>query len=124
MLHDYSEFNNFVDRMLTEMEQEINDESGEVQQKDKEAYENVKTIRSELGSAYEELKRSITSREKVKTMTHLTVTLDLLEKLQDLAETLEEGLGEFLLNLGIDYLHSTVERIISKTNQKPKFRSA
>ena len=39
--------------------------------------------------------------------------------LQDLAETLEEELGEFLLNLGIDHLHSTIETIVSKTNRKP-----
>ena len=50
MLHDYGEFNNFVDRVLAIMEEEINDESDKVEQKDKEACENIKTIRSELGS--------------------------------------------------------------------------
>jgi len=47
MLHDYGEFNNFVDHMLTSMEEEIN-ESDKVEQKDKEGYENIKTIKSEF----------------------------------------------------------------------------
>ena len=59
MLHDYGEFNNFVDRALAIMEEEINDESDKVEQKDKEACENIKTIRSELGSVHKELKINI-----------------------------------------------------------------
>jgi cell shape-determining protein MreC len=55
MLHDYGEFNNFVDRVLAIMEEEINDESDKVEQKDK-TYENIKTIRSELESVHKELK--------------------------------------------------------------------
>jgi hypothetical protein len=51
MLHDYGEFNNFVGHMLTSMEEEIN-ESNKVEQMDKEGYENIKAIRSELESVY------------------------------------------------------------------------
>ena len=81
MLHDYGEFNNFVDRALAIMEEENNDESDKVEQKDKEACENIKTIRSELGSVHREL-TTIAARDKEKTMKNLTVTLNLLERLQ------------------------------------------
>ena len=63
MLHDYGEFNNFFDRVLASMEEEINDESDKVEQKYKEAYENIKTIRSELEYVHKELKISITARK-------------------------------------------------------------
>jgi len=48
MLHDYGEFNTFVDHVLAIMEDQINDEPNNVEQKDKEGYENTKTTRSEL----------------------------------------------------------------------------
>ena len=48
MLHDYGEFNTFVDHVLAIMEDQINDESDKVEHKDKEDYENTKTTRSEL----------------------------------------------------------------------------
>ena len=53
----YGELNNFVDRVLAIMivEEEINDESNQVEQKDKEAYENINTTRSELESVHKEL---------------------------------------------------------------------
>jgi len=62
MLHDYGEFNIVVDHILTSMEQEIN-ESDEVEQMDKEGYEHIKVIRSELESVYKELKIAIAARE-------------------------------------------------------------
>ena len=52
MLHDYGEFNNFVNRVMAIMEDEVNDESDKVEQKDKETYENIKTTESELESVY------------------------------------------------------------------------
>lgn len=123
MLHDYGEFNNFFDRVLASMEEEINDESDKVEQKDKEAYENIKTIRSELEYVHKELKISVTARDKEKTMKNLTITLNLLERLQqELEKMVEEGPGEFFLNLDINYLHSTIERIVSKTNRSEETR--
>jgi hypothetical protein len=62
MLHDYREFNNFVGHMLTSMEEEIN-ESNKVEQMDKEGYENIKAIRSELESVYKELKIAVAFRD-------------------------------------------------------------
>ena len=121
MLHDYGEFNNFVDRVLAIMEEEINDESDKVEQKDKEAYENIKTIRSELESVHKELKITIAARDKEKTMKNLTITLNLLERLQqEFEKTVEEGPGEFFFNLGINYLHSTIESIVSKSKRKSR----
>lgn len=121
MLHDYGEFNNFVDRVLAIMEEEINDESNEVEQKDKEAYENIKTTRSELESVHKELKITIAARDKEKTMKNLTITLNLLVRLQqEFEKTVEEGPGEFFFNLGISYLHSTIEKIVSKSNHKSR----
>jgi DNA polymerase III delta prime subunit len=120
MLHDYGEFNNFVDRALAFMEEEIN-ESDKAEQKDKEAFENIKTIRSELGSVHKELKITIAARDKEKTMKNLTITLNLLERLQqEFEKTVEEGPGEFFFSLGINYLHSTIERIVSKNNRKSR----
>ena len=120
MLHDYGEFNNFLNRALAIMEEEIN-ESDKVEQKDKEACENIKTIRSELGSVYKELKTTIAGRDKEKTMKNLTITLNLLERLQqEFEKMVEEGPGEFFFNLGINYLHSTIERIVSKNNRKSR----
>ena len=122
MLHAYGEFNNFVDHVLAIMEDEINDESDRVEQKDKEGYENIKTTRSELESVYKELKITIAARDNEKTMKNLTISLDLLEKLQEEFEKMTEvGSGElFLLLLGIDYLHSTIQRIVSKTYRKAR----
>jgi hypothetical protein len=119
MLHDYDEFNNFVDHVLATMEDEINDESYKVEQKDKEGHENIKTIRSELESVYEELKLSIAARDNEKTMKNLNITLNLLEKLQEESEKMTEGgPGGLFLLLGINYLHSTIKRIVSKTYHK------
>lgn len=67
MLHDYGQFNNFVDHMLTSMEEEIN-ESDKVEQKDKETYEIIKTTRSELESVYKELKITTAAIDDEKTM--------------------------------------------------------
>jgi hypothetical protein len=119
MLRDYGDFNNFIDHMLVSMGEEINEESDKVEQKDKEAYEHIKTIRSELESLHKELKISIAARNKEKTMKNLTITLNVLEKLQqEFEKTVEEGPIEFLFGPAINYLHSTIERIASKTYHK------
>jgi hypothetical protein len=122
MLHDYYEFNNFIDHMLANMEEEINEESNNVDQKDKEVYENIKTIRSELESLHKELKISIAARNEEKTMQNLTITLKVLKSLQqEFEKAVEEGLIEFLFNLaalGINHLHSIIERIVSKSHLK------
>jgi DNA repair exonuclease SbcCD ATPase subunit len=117
VLHDYGEFNNFVDHMLTSMEEEIS-ESDKVEQMDKEGYEIIMAIRSELESVYKELKIAIAARDDKKTMKSLTNTLDLLEKLEEEFEkVVEEGPGESLSYLGINYLYSTIKRIVSKTRR-------
>jgi archaellum component FlaC len=66
VLHEYGEFNSFVDHMLAIMEDEINDEPDKVEQKDKEGYKSIKTIRSELESVYKELKITIAARDNEK----------------------------------------------------------
>jgi hypothetical protein len=121
ILHAYGEFNNFVDHVLAIMEDEINDESDKVEQKDKEGYENIKTTRSELESVYKELKITIAARDNEKTMKNLTITLDLLEKLQEEFEKITEGgPGELFFILCINYLHSAIQRIVSKTYRKAR----
>ena len=104
------------------MEEEINEESNNVDQKDKEVYENIKTIRSELESLHKELKISIAARNEEKTMQNLTITLKVLKSLQqEFEKAVEEGLIEFLFNLaalGINHLHSIIERIVSKSHLK------
>ncbi|MFY9799053.1 MAG: hypothetical protein WAJ93_25475 [Candidatus Nitrosopolaris sp.] len=122
MLHDYGEFNNFVDHVLAFMEDQINDEPDKVEQKDKEGYENMKTTRSELESVYKDLKIAIAARDDEKTMKDLSITLDLLEKLQEEFEKITEGggPGEFFFYLGTNYLYSTIKRIVSKTYRKAR----
>jgi hypothetical protein len=120
MLHDYGEFNIVVDHILTSMQQEINESDG-VEQMDKEGYEHIKVIRSELESAYKELKIAIAARDDEKTMKGLINTLNLLEKLQEEFEkVVEEGPGEFFFYLGINYLYLTIKRIVSKTQRKAR----
>jgi hypothetical protein len=46
------------------MEDEINDEPDKVEQKDKEGYKSIKTIRSELESVYKEFKITIARGRK------------------------------------------------------------
>jgi hypothetical protein len=120
MLHDYGEFNNFINHMLANMEEEINEESNNVDQKDKEVYENIKTIRSELESLHKELKISIAARNEEKTMKNLTITLNVLKSLQqEFEKAVEEEPIEFLFNLaalGINHLHSMIERIVSRSH--------
>ena len=46
-------------------------------------------------------------------MKNLTITSDLLEKLQEEFEQMTEGgPGELFFILGINYLHSTIQRIV------------
>ena len=119
VLYDYGEFTKSVDHVLTDMQEEINEESDKAEQKDKEAYENIKTIRSELESVHKELKTSISARNREKVVEHFTITLNLLEKLQqELKKAVAEGPDEFLINLEINYFRSTIERIVSKANSK------
>jgi hypothetical protein len=61
VLHDYGEFNNFVDHMLTSMEEEIS-ESDKVEQ----MVTKLSRIRSELESVYKELKIAIAARDDKK----------------------------------------------------------
>ena len=61
------------------------------------------------------------TRDNEKTMKNLTITLNLLEKLQEEFEKMTEGgPGELFFNLGINYLHSTIKRIVSKTYRKTR----
>ena len=88
---------------------------------DKEGYENIKAIRSELESVYKELKTAIAARDDEKIIKDLTNALNLLEKLQEEFEkVVEEGPGEFFFYLGINYLYSTIKRIVSKTHRKAR----
>jgi hypothetical protein len=55
-------------------------------------------------------------------MKNLNITLNLLEKLLEESEKMTEvEPGElYLLLLGINYLHSTIKRIVSKTYRKAR----
>lgn len=116
MLHAYGEFNSFVDHVLAIIEDEINEAPHKVEQKDKETFETIKSIRSELKCVYKRLKIAIAARDDKKTMKDLTITLDLLEKLQEEFEKMTEGgPAELFFHLGVNYLYSTIKRIVSKT---------
>ena len=113
LLHHYGEFDNFIGHVLAITEEAIiNGESN------KEPYENIKTMRSELESVYKELKISVASRNKEKIIQNLTITLNLLDKLQhEFDKAVNEELEPFF-NLGVNYLHSEIERILSKLYSK------
>ena len=54
------------------------------------------------------------ARQEMRKRKHsVTITLDLLEKLQEEFEQMTEGgPGELFFILGINYLHSTIQRIV------------
>ena len=75
-------------------------------------------MRSEFESVHKELKISVESRNKEKIMQNLTMTLNLLDKLQqEFDKAVNEELEPFF-NLGVNYLHSETERILSKLYSK------
>ena len=118
MLHDYDEFNRFVDHSLPIMKQMLDKES-DSKNGQREVYENIKTIGLQLHSKHADLTISLRHRDEVQIIENLRLTLMILEELQQEVEKIHgDGITDLLFKLGINYIHSTIERIVMKTTHQ------
>jgi hypothetical protein len=92
----------------------------------KDVVNDVGVIALGLESTQAALSIAITDRDEVRTVENLQRTLRLLEELERRIEMSnkeeEEEVTELLFTLGIDYIYSTVERIIRKGSHPSKAR--
>jgi hypothetical protein len=91
----------------------------------KDVVNDVGVIALGLESTQAALSIAITDRDEVRTVENLQRTLRLLEELErriEMSNKEEEEVTELLFTLGIDYIYSTVERIIRKGSHPSKAR--
>ncbi len=82
-------------------------------------YENIKTIGLQLQSKRADLKINLTDRDEVQIIENLRLTLMILEKLQQEVEKFHvDGITDLLFRLGINYIYSTIERIVMKATDQ------
>lgn len=87
-------------------------------------YENIKTIGLQLQSKRADLKINLTDRDEVQIIENLRLTLMILEKLQQEVEKFHvDGITDLLFRLGINYIYSTIERIVMKATDQRKTTS-
>ena len=126
MLHDYAEFNKFVNHGSVVMQATKTDGLDNIQPRlNKEVVNDVGVIALGLESTHAALSIAITNRDEVRTFENLERTLRLLEELErriEMSNKEEEEVTELLYTLGIDYIYSTVERIIRKGSHPSKAR--
>jgi len=126
MLHDYAEFNKFVNHGSVVMQATKTDGLDNIQPRlNKEVVNDVGVIALGLESTHAALSIAITNRDEVRTVENLERTLRLLEELErriEMSNKEEEEVTELLFTLGIDYIYSTVERIIRKGSHPSKAR--
>jgi len=126
MLHDYAEFNKFVNHGSVVMQATKTDGLDNIQPRlNKEVVNDVGVIALGLESTHAALSIAITNRDEVRTVENLERTLRLLEELErriEMSNKEEEEVTELLYTLGIDYIYSTVERIIRKGSHPSKAR--
>jgi hypothetical protein len=114
MLHDYDEFNRFVDHSLPIIKEMVDKES-DSKNGLREAYENIKTVGLQLHSKRADVTISLGHRDEVQIIENLRLTLVILEELQQEVEKIhDDGITDLLFKLGINYIHSTIERIVIK----------
>jgi len=77
-LHDYDEFNRFVDHSLPIMK-EILDKESDSKNEQREVYENIKTIGLQLQSKRADLALNLKHRDEVQSTENLRLTLVILE---------------------------------------------
>jgi len=98
---------------------EILDKESDSKNEQREVYENIKTIGLQLQSKRADLALNLKHRDEVQSTENLRLTLVILEWLQQEVEKIHgDGITDLLFRLGINYIHSTIERIVMKTTHQ------
>jgi hypothetical protein len=77
MLHDYNEFNKFVEKSLPVIKDMIDKESG-IKERHGEVYDNIKTKGLQLKAKYNELVINLGNKDEVHIIENLKLSLEIL----------------------------------------------
>lgn len=115
MLHDYNEFNRFVDKSLLIIK-EMMDEESDIKERQSEVYDNIKTKGLQLHTIHNELAINLRNKDEAYIIENLKLSLRILEELEREFEKIQvDEITDLLYAMGINYVYSTIERIIAKT---------
>jgi hypothetical protein len=118
MLHDYNEFNKFVDKSLPVIKEMIEEES-DIKERYSEVYDNIKTKGLQLQTIHNELAINLGTTDEVQIIENLKLSLRILKELEQEVEKIQvDEITELLYAMGINYVYSTIERIIAKTSSQ------
>lgn len=118
MLHDYNEFNKFVEKSLPVIKDMIDKESG-IKEVHGEVYDNIKTKGLQLKAKYNELIINLGNKDEVHIIENLKLSLEILEELEQEVEKIRvDEITELLYAMGINYVYSTIEKIVAKTSSQ------
>ena len=122
MLHDYNEFNKFMDKSLPVIKDMIDKELG-IKERQSEVYDNIKTKGLQLQAKQNELVINLVNKDEVRIIENLKLSLRILEELEQEVEKIRaDEITDFLYAMGINYVYSTIEKIVAKTSrQKTRF---
>ena len=123
MLHDYNEFNKFMDKSLPVIKDMIDKELG-IKERQSEVYDNIKTKGLQLQAKQNELVINLVNKDEVRIIENLKLSLRILEELEQEVEKIRaDEITDFLYAMGINYVYSTIEKIVAKTSRQ-KTRSS
>jgi len=117
MLREYAEFNKFMKRSISILQEREDDSNSNYNQieKDEEAIRTLISIGDELEVTYNELKASIAVRDESTTIRNIKRSLKLLEELHQLLENIRlDEITGLLFALGLPYTYSILERLLHK----------
>ena len=118
MLHDYNEFNKFMDKSLPVIKDMIDKELG-IKERQSEVYDNIKTKGLQLQAKQNELVINLVNKDEVPIIENLKLSLRILEELEQEVEKIRaDEITDFLYAMGINYVYSTIEKIVAKTSRQ------
>lgn len=118
MLHDYDEFNKFVDKSLPVIKDMIDKESG-IKERHGEVYDNIEVKGLQLKAKHNELVINLGNKDEVQIIENLKLSLRILEELEQEVERIQvDEITDLLYAMGINYVHSAIEKIIVKTSRQ------
>ena len=118
MLHDYNEFNKFMDKSLPVIKDMIDKELG-IKERQSEVYDNIKTKGLQLQAKQNELVINLVNKDEVRIIENLKLSLRILEELEQEVEKIRaDEITDFLYAMGINYVYSTIEKIVAKTSRQ------
>ena len=85
MLHDYNEFNKFMDKSLPVIKDMIDKELG-IKERQSEVYDNIKTKTLQLQAKQNELVINLVNKDEVPIIENLKLSLRILEELEQEVE--------------------------------------